>query len=66
MSYGHNDDSENQLNIIVTSLPSSVGVSIGTDNKGVKEGQEERETVSSRKLNSYSDIEDILYDPVEI
>ncbi|KGO67535.1 Dynamin [Penicillium italicum] len=66
MSHGHDDDSENQPNTTATSPPSSVGACIGTDNEEAKEGREERESTTSRKMDSCSDIEDILHDRVQI
>lgn len=63
-SHGHDDDSENQSNITATSPPSSVGACVGMDFDGVEEELEN--CVPSRKLNSCSDIEDILHDPVQI
>ncbi|KAJ5346870.1 uncharacterized protein N7506_000123, partial [Penicillium brevicompactum] len=66
MSHGHDDDSENQPNITATSPPSSVGACIGTDNEEAKAEREERESVTSRKMDSCSDIEDILHDRIQI
>ncbi|KAJ6020189.1 hypothetical protein N7499_003485 [Penicillium canescens] len=63
-SHGHDDNTENQPNTTATSPPSSVRTCIGTDIEGVEE--EHENSVPSRKLNSCSDIEDILHDRVQI
>lgn len=50
----------------MTSLPSSVGASVGEDDYEEKEDNEELNAIPSRKLNICHDIEDILYDGVQI
>ncbi|KAJ5967142.1 hypothetical protein N7501_003390 [Penicillium viridicatum] len=57
-SHGHDDDSETQ------SSPSSTSACVSIDLNEVE--AERKNFVSNRKLNSCSDIEDILYDPMQI
>jgi len=64
MSHGHDNDSDGQGNIAVASLTSSVpplaGATDDDDDDEVKDEEEEGISFPSRKLNSCSDIEDIL------
>lgn len=67
MSHTHDDDSDSQDDRAVASLTSSVCAQTGhkeVDNDDINE--EERRSTLSRKLESCSDIEDILHDCVSI